>query len=60
MCKDGERQGKSVKKGFIKGEALRLLRTNCSKKVFEEKNKVFKSHLLLLQVTPGEANSTDS
>ena len=46
MCKDGERQGESVKKGFIKGDALRLLRTNSSKKVFEEKNKVFKSHLL--------------
>ena len=25
-----------VKKGFIKGEALRLLRTNCSKNIFEE------------------------
>ena len=35
-----------VKKGFIKGEALRLLRTNSSKKIFEEKIKVFKSHLL--------------
>ena len=27
-----------VKKGFIKGEALRLLRTNSSKKAFEKKN----------------------
>ena len=35
-----------VKKGFIKGEALRLLRTNSSKKIFEEKIKVLKSHLL--------------
>ena len=35
-----------VKKGFIKGEALRLLRTNSFKKIFEEKIKVFKSHLL--------------
>ena len=35
-----------VKQGFIKGEALRLLRTNSSKNTFEEKIKVFKSHLL--------------
>ena len=35
-----------VKKGFIKGEALRLLRTNSSKRIFEEKIKDFKSHLL--------------
>ena len=35
-----------VKKSFIKVEALRLLRTNSSKKIFEEKIKVFKSHLL--------------
>ena len=35
-----------VKKGFIKEEALRLLRTNSSKKIIEEKIKVFKSHLL--------------
>jgi len=35
-----------VKRGFIKGEALRLLRTNSSKKVFEEKIKTFKSHLI--------------
>ena len=35
-----------VKKGFIKGEALRLLRTNSSKKIFEEKIKTFKSHLI--------------
>ena len=35
-----------VKKGFIKGEALRLLRTNSSKNIFEEKIKVFKSHHL--------------
>ena len=34
-----------VKKGFIKGEALRLLRTNSSKELFEEKIKNFKSHL---------------
>ena len=35
-----------VKKGFIKGEALRLLRTNSSKKIFEEKIETFKSNLL--------------
>ena len=35
-----------MKKGFIKGETLRLLRTNSSKKIFEEKIKAFKSHLL--------------
>ena len=35
-----------VKKGFIKGEALRLLRTNSSKELFEEKIKNFKSHLI--------------
>ena len=35
-----------VKKGFIKGEALRLLRTNSSKKICEEKIKTFKWHLI--------------
>ena len=35
-----------VKKGFIKGKALRLLRTNSSKALFEEKIKNFKSHLI--------------
>ena len=35
-----------VQKGFIKEEALRLLRTNSSKKIFEEKIKAFKSNLL--------------
>ena len=34
-----------VKKGLIKGEALRLLRTNSSKNVFEEGINNFKSHL---------------
>ena len=34
-----------VKKGFIKGEALRLLRTNSSKKIFEEQIKNLKSRL---------------
>ena len=38
-----------VKKGFIKGEALRLLRTNSSKKIFEEKIKAFKSRKLVLR-----------
>ena len=34
-----------VKKGFIKGEALRLLRTNSSKRTFEENRKLFKQRL---------------
>ena len=34
-----------VKKGFVKGEALRLLRTNSSKKLFEELIQNFKSRL---------------
>ena len=34
-----------VKRGFGKGEALRLLRTNSSKTLFEEKIKTFKTHL---------------
>ena len=36
-----------VKKGFVKGEALRLLRTNSSKTTFEKKIKKFKSRLLV-------------
>ena len=35
-----------VRKGFIKGEALRLLRTNSSKTMFEDKIKHFYSHLI--------------
>jgi len=35
-----------VKKGFIKGEALKVLRANSFKKIFEEKIKTFRSHLL--------------
>ena len=34
-----------VRKGFIKGEALRLLRTNSSKNSFEENIKAFRSRL---------------
>ena len=34
-----------MKKGFIKGEALRLLRTNSSKATFEENVENFRSHL---------------
>ena len=56
----------AVTKGFIKGEALRLLRTNSSKKIFEEKIKVFKSHLLergypekLIQMTRREVKFED-
>ena len=35
-----------VKKGFVKGEALRLLRTNSSLKTFEENITKFKKHLM--------------
>ena len=35
----------SVRKGFIKGEVLRLLRTNSSKSLFEENIRDFKSRL---------------
>ena len=35
-----------VTKGFIKGEALRLLGTNCSKTTFEANVKDFMSHLI--------------
>ena len=41
-----DQQPPGVKKGFIKGEALRLLRTNSCKKIFEEKIANFKSYLL--------------
>ena len=52
-----------VKKGFIKGEALRLLKTNSSKTAFEGKIKLFQSHLIdrgypegLVQRTLSEVN----
>ena len=35
-----------AKKGFVKGQALRLLRTNSSIKMFEENITTFKKHLL--------------
>ena len=35
-----------AKKGFVKGEALRLLRTNSLIKTFEENTATFKKHLL--------------
>ena len=35
-----------VKRGFIKGEALRLLRTNSTKATFEEKIRRFESRLI--------------
>ncbi|MCV6575210.1 MAG: hypothetical protein OIF58_05695, partial [Cohaesibacter sp.] len=35
-----------VKKGFVKGEALRLLRTNSSKFTFEENIENFKTRLI--------------
>ena len=34
-----------VKRGFVKGEALRLLKTNSSKTLFEKKIRTFKKHL---------------
>ena len=34
-----------VKKGFVKGEALRLVRTNSSKDIFEQLIQIFKSRL---------------
>ena len=53
-------------KGFIKGEALRLLRRNSSKIKFEEKIINFKSHLLqrgypedLIDTTFSEVNFND-
>ena len=52
-----------VKKGLIKGEALRLLRTNSSQTIFEEKIANFKAHLLkrgypedLINTTLSEVN----
>jgi len=52
-----------VKKGFIKGEALRLPKTNSSKTAFEGKIKLFQSHLIdrgypegLVQRTLSEVN----
>ena len=57
---------KELKKGFIKGEALRLLRTNSSKIIFEEKITNFKAHLLqrgypedLINTTLSEVNFKD-
>ena len=57
---------KEIKKRFIEGEALRLLRTNSSKIMFEENITNFKSHLLqrgypedLINTTLSEANFKD-
>ena len=41
----------SITKGFIKGEALRLLRTNSSKTTFVVSQKDFTSHLISGQET---------
>jgi len=56
-----------VKTGFIKGEALRLLRTNSSKKLFKESVTNFKTHLLekgypenFIQTTFSEVTSEDT
>ena len=55
-----------VKRGFIKGEALRLLRTNSSKTTFEESISKFKSRLItrgypnrMIQTTLSEVNFAD-
>ena len=55
-----------VKKDFIKGEAIRLLRTNSSKIIFEGKITNFKAHLLqrgypedLINTTLSEVNFKD-
>ena len=55
-----------VKKDFIKGKAIRLLRTNSSKIIFEEKITNFKAHLLqrgypedLINTTLSEVNFKD-
>ena len=47
-----------VKKGSIKGEALRLLRTNSSKKIFKKKITNFKAHLLQRGYTEDLINTT--
>ena len=41
----------SVKIGFVKGEALRLLRTNSSKATFEENISNFRTRLLAVEAT---------
>ena len=41
-----------MKRGFIKGEALRLLRTNSSKTFFEESVTNVKTHLLETERCP--------
>ena len=46
-----------VKRGFIKGEALRLLRTNSSKTFFEESVTNFKTQLLETERMPRKLNS---
>ena len=54
-----------VKRGFIKGEALRLLRTNSSETTFDESISNFKSRLIMrgyphkmIQTTLSEVNFT--
>ena len=48
-----------VKRGFIKGEALRLLRTNSSKTFFEESVTNFKTHLLETERMPRKLYSNN-
>ena len=56
----------AVKRGFVKEEALRLLRTNSSKELFQEKIRNFKEKLLdrgypenVIQRTLSEVNFKD-
>ena len=48
-----------VKRGFIKGEALRLLRTNSSKTLFEESVTNLKTHLLETERIPRKLHSNN-
>ena len=48
-----------VKRGFIKGEALRLVRTNSSKTFFEESATNFKTHLLETERMPRKLHSNN-
>ena len=47
-----------AKEGFVKGEALRLLRTNSSVKTFEENITTFKKHLLERRYPQNLINNT--
>ena len=47
-----------AKKGFVKGEALRLLRTNSSNKAFEKNITTFKKHLMEIGYPQNFINNT--